>query len=281
MLNRSLLIVALVLAACGGTRHEPGNGGADGNGGGGDGNGSGGSDSDYTLYAHSDTVLYTVDLQNQTLVTIGPFNAPGNDTITDLAVAPSGTIYVISETVLYTASATTGTVTQVGTLSACGSRGVALTTTPDGSIWEGDYKGALCKIDISQSPPVVGAPVMMGSGMALTGDFVAVDDGTVFGTAYDLSDPTNMGTQANNVLVKLDLTTGAVTTIGATGFPELFGTAYQNGKVFGFTHDGTGRVVTIDTTTGAGTLFGTFMDPQSNKGIAFAGAGVSSLVPIF
>ena len=61
----------------------------------------------------------------------------------------------------------------------------------------------------------------------------------------------------------------------------MFGVAFQEGKVFGFTHDGTGHVVTIDTTTGVGTLFGTFMDPSTNKGIAFAGAGVNALVQIF
>ena len=82
------------------------------------------------------------------------------------------------------------------------------------------------------------------------------------------------------MLVKLDIATGAVTKIGSTGFPKLFGVAFAGGQVFGFTHDGTGDVVTIDPASGVGTLFGTFMDPQTNKGISFAGAGVSSLVPI-
>jgi len=81
------------------------------------------------------------------------------------------------------------------------------------------------------------------------------------------------------VLVTVDPSTGAVTQIGPTGYPELFGVAYQNGQVFGFTHDGTGDVITIDTTTGAGTPYNTFTG-SDGKGIAFAGAGVSSLVPI-
>jgi len=50
--------------------------------------------------------------------------------------------------------------------------------------------------------------------------------------------------------------------------------------VFGFTHAGTGQVVRIDPNTGVGTLFGTCMDPTTHNGISFAGAGVSSLVPI-
>jgi hypothetical protein len=118
----------------------------------------------------------------------------------------------------------------------------------------------------------------MSNGMALAGDFVGVGNGTVFGTAYKLSDA---ATQNNNSLVKIDLATGAVTTIGASGYPKLFGASFQENQVFAFTHDGTGRVVTIDTTTGAGSMFGTFTDPATNKGIAFAGAGVNSLVVIF
>jgi hypothetical protein len=278
----SMLVASLV--ACGPSNRSGANGDDDsGDGGqrfdgGNEGSGSGG---DYIVYAHSDTVLYSIDLDNKSLVTVGNFNAPGSDAMTDLAVAPDGTLYVVSETAMYTASPTDGHVTMVGSLAACGSRAVALTTTPSGDIWTGDFKGALCKIDVSTSPPTVGAPITMGSNMALTGDFVAVDDGTVFGTAYNLKDGTGSGTQANNVLVKIDLTTGAVTQVGSTGYPVLYGTAFQEGKVFAFTHDGTGHVVTIDTTTGVGTLYNTFVDPNTSKGIAFAGAGVSSLVQIF
>ena len=245
-------------------------------------NGSNGSNGGgYTVYAHSDTVLYSIDLANQTLVTVGPFNSPNHESMTDLAVGTDGTIYVISETYIYTANAANGQLTELGPMNACGMQTVALTTTSSGQIWAGDFKGALCQIDVTASPPTIAAPITMGSGMALTGDFVGVSDGTIFGTAYKLSDPSGSGTQANNVLVKVDLTSGAVTQLGSTGFPQLYGVAFQEGKVFGFTHDGTGRVVTIDTTTGVGTLFGTFMDPTTNKGISFGGAGVNALVQIF
>jgi len=139
--------------------------------------------------------------------------------------------------------------------------------------------GKLCQIDTTQILPTVSAPITMSNEIALTGDFAAVGDGTVFGTAYKLSDAANVGTQANNLLVKVDLSTGTVTQIGSIGFPKLFGVAYAAGQVFGFSHDGTGRVVTIDPTTGAGTVFATFMD-SANKGISFGGAGVNSIVPV-
>jgi hypothetical protein len=218
-------------------------------------------------------VLYTINLATQSLVTVGDFTT--SDTITDLAVAPDGTIYVVSYSALYTASPVDGHVTRVGSLAACGQKGVALTTTSDGRLWVGDYMGAICQIDISGGTPVVKPPVMIQGGYALSGDMVGISNGTVFGSAYKLADS---ATQADNILVTVDVATGAVTRLGATGYPRLYGVAFQQDKVFGFTHDGSGRVVTIDTTTGAGTMFGTFMDPVTNKGIAFAGAGVNSLI---
>jgi len=278
------IFVLAMLAACG-PANRNGNGGETDAGGGGSGSsgsngGSGSGNDNFNVYAHSDTVLYVVDVQAKTLNTVGPFNAPGNDVITDLAVAPDNTIYVISNTAIYTANANDGHTTKVGSLAACGTKGVALTTLPSGDIWTGDFSGALCKIDVSSGTPTVGAPVTMGSGMALSGDLVAVSDGTVYGTAYNLSDGTNMGTQASNVLVKIDLSNGSVTQVGATGYPKLFGTSFALGQVFGFTHDGTGKVVTIDPTTGASTLFATFTDPSTHQPISFAGAGVNSLVPV-
>jgi hypothetical protein len=277
--------IALALAACGpsGKGLHPGPDGSPA----GDGSGSGsgqpgcqGLANCYSVYAHSNDTLYVVDLMAKTLQSVGKFNAPMNDVITDLAVAPDNTIYVISETALYTASSTDGHVTKVGSLSACGMKGVALTTTPSGEIWEGDYSGALCQIDISSNPPVVKSPIMMGSGMALSGDFVAIGDGTIYGTAYKLSDQSGSGTQLSNVLVKIDLATGAVSSMGATGYPKLFGASFAEDGVIGFTHDGTGHVVKIDPTTGAATLFATFDDPTTHMPISFAGAGVNSLVTI-
>ncbi len=291
MTIRGLALIAVGVAACGPASRSGGGGG--GGGGGADapaamGDSGPGGPSSYLVYAHSDTVLYTIDLVGKTLVKVGDFNAPNitvgsttkPDPITDLAVAPNGTIYVISELSLYTASAIDGHVTKVGSLSTCGQRAVALTTTSDGRLWMGDFMGAICEIDISGASPVVKAPVMMQGGFALSGDMVGTGNGTVFGTAYRLSDAANSGTQVNNLLVTVDVATGAVTMIGSSGYPKLFGTAAQDNVIFGFTHDGTGRVVMIDKTTGHGSIFGTFTDPATSMGIAFAGAGVNSLVVI-
>jgi len=292
-------LCAALLAGCGadGINHGKGGGVADlggggggggggdvtggGAGGGGTGGGSGGMI--YTVYAHSNTTLYTIDVMAKTISAVGPFNAPkvgsSPDVIQDLAVAPDNTIYVISKTTLYTASPTDGHVTAVGSVSACGSDNVALTTTKDGKLFSADYKGAFCEIDITASPPTVKQIGTVGGGMAIAGDIVGIGDGSIYGTAYNLSDSSSTGTSIDNVLVKLDPGTGAMQMqVGATGFPKLFGVAYANGLVFGFTHDGSGDVITIDPMTGKGTLFNTFLDPSTGKGIPFAGAGVNSMV---
>lgn len=267
-------------------------GGAGGAGGGATGAGGGGSTPTgcegqplgcYSVYAHSDHVLYVIDFQSKGLTRIGPFNAPTvggrEDIITDLAVHPDGTLYVVSQTALYSASPSDGHVTRLGALGACGQNNVALSFMPDQQLYVADFKGQLCRIDYAASPPVVTPVAKLGSNMAISGDLVAVKDGTLFGTAYDLADGSNQGTQLNNVLVKVNPSTATVTRIGPIGFPRLYGAAYALGQVFAFTHDGSGRVVTIDPTTGAGALFNTFSDPVTKTPIRFAGAGVNALVP--
>lgn len=247
--------------------------------------GCGGAKGCYTVFAHSDHVLYNIDLANKMLVQVGAFKAPKvlvsgqmvEDVITDLAVAPDGTIWVISKTTLYTADAKDGHVTVAGSVGACGTEAVALTFTPDGNLYAADFMGAFCKIDpMTKKVTQVGN---IGGGMAIAGDLVAVKDGTVYGTAYKLADGSKGPTALNNLLVKINPANGQATqVIGSTGFPKMFGVAYAQAQVFGFTHDGTGAVATIDPMTGKGTLFNTFLDPMTGKGISFAGAGVNPLV---
>jgi hypothetical protein len=236
----------------------------------------------YTVYAHSNDVLYLIDLMAKQLVKVGPFNAPmvngQPDVITDLAVAPDNTIYAVSNTTLYTVSATDGHVTAKGPLGACGMQSVALTFDPNGTLYAADFKGAFCKIDLQPQTPVVSVVGMLSGNLAISGDIVSVGDGTMYGTAYNLSDPSNSGTQLDNYLVKLDPTSAQATIIGSTGYPKLFGVAFALGQVFGFTHDTTGHVVTIDPKSGKGTIYNTFTDPMTNQPITFSGAGVNAMV---
>lgn len=278
--------MAAACAACGASdRSSPGQAGFDGSPG-----RDGGAPADahvqvgctaaepcYTVFAHSDTVLFHIDLANRSLVEIGPFDTPGADVITDLAVSPSDELWGVSEaSYLYAIDRATGAATQVTSLAACGTFSVALSFTPDGNLYAGDYNGAFCQIDPGASPPDVIPIGTLGDDLALAGDMVAISDGTLFGTAYDLSDG---ATASNNLLVTIDPSTGRATPVGSTSYPNLYGVAFEQEAVFAFTHDGSGRVITVDPGTGEGTLYGTFNDPNTDLPISFAGAAVNPDVP--
>ena len=124
----------------------------------------------YTVYAHSDHVLYKLDLANKGLLRVGPFNAPmvngamgmHEDVITDLAVSPADVIYAISTTKLYIADEKDGHVTLLGSVKNCGVINVALTFDADGNLYAADYQGAFCKIDLKANPPMV-TPIVLSS----------------------------------------------------------------------------------------------------------------------
>jgi hypothetical protein len=275
-------LLLLLLSACGPPSEQEGSpdGGGSADGGGradaGPQLGCGELQGCFTTYANSDLVLYHVDLVGRALVRIGPFEIGEN--MTDIAVSPDGQVFGISETAFYAVDAGDGHGTRLAPLEACGTFGVALTFGPDGTLYAGDFNGAFCRIDVSVTPPDVIRVGDLGDDLALAGDLVAVADGTLYGTAYDTSTP---ATQDDNLLVRIDPASGTATRLAGTriGWGRLFGVGYDVGTVFAFTHDGTGEVVTVDPLTGAGTLYATFTDPASGSGIAFAGAGVNSLVP--
>jgi hypothetical protein len=117
-----------------------------------------------TVYAHTDTTLYSVDPMTQAVTMIGPMmgtsDSSTDSTITDLAVDGSGGVWVNSETVLYKAnlpSSGTGTVqlTKVTSIGS-GTRFYALAFAPAGALdpnnetlVAGDSAGALWSINTS------------------------------------------------------------------------------------------------------------------------------------
>lgn len=229
----------------------------------------------YTVYANGDYKLYLIDLQAKTLTPVGPFNAPNSDVITDIAVAPDDTIYGVSMTTLYTIDRLDGHATAVSDLSACGVENVGATFTKGGHMYVADFAGAFCEVDYHSSPPVVHQLGKLSGNMAVSGDMVAVDDGTLYATVYDLNDA---NTQNDNWLATIDPATSQVVKIGPIGVGRLFGVSYAMGHVFGFTHDGSGSVYSIDTSTGASTLFNSYTDPNGGGSIPWAGAAVNALV---
>jgi hypothetical protein len=220
----------------------------------------------FTVYVHTKDKLYKLDPDTLAPVLVGSFLPPTADDITDLAVAPDDTIYCISKTKLYKADPDDGHLTYLSTLQSGPTAGnVGLTTLPDGKLLATDASGGVRSIDPATGQVhEIGA---LGGGLATAGDLVAVENGTM----YDISDKGPSGDEyTNNWLVTVDPQTGAGTKVGQIGFGRVFGAAFVRGKVLAFTAGG--DIVEVDPASGHGTLL-------KSTGLAFWGAGVSSLVP--
>ena len=149
-----------------------------------------------TVYAHTDSTLYSVDPMSQAVTMIGPMvgtsDSSTDGTITDLAVDGSGGVWVNTESVVYKAmlpSAGTGTVQLVKVTSiSSSSKFYALAFAPVGALDPnnetligGDSTGSLWSINTSS-----GAAVNLGNfgkdpdnannTLELSGDLVFYND---------------------------------------------------------------------------------------------------------
>ena len=216
------------------------------------------------MYVHSADTLYAMDDSDFELTTIGTFNLPADQGITDMAVTPDGQLYGISGDTLYRLDDRTGAATRVGPVP--GQENVGLTFLPDGQLLATDKQGGVRRID-----PTTGAVSeigALGGGYDTAGDLVAVADGTM----YDISDKGPSGDESDsNLLLVVDPSSGRATrAVGQIGYGGVFGCAYADGHVFAFTK--AGDVIEIDRQTGAGQLL------RSYPSVAFWGAGVTPLV---
>lgn len=214
-----------------------------------------------TIWANDPDTLYQVDPSTFAVTTVGSFGVA--DQMTDVAVTPSGQLYGVSFTTLYSIDMGTGAATAVADVNSSGDN--SLTFLPNGKLLAADSSGDVQIID-----PTTGATTPVGnygSGLVSAGDLVAVRSGIMYGT----SSTTAGGADASsdNVLIRVDTTTGVATQVGATGYGDVWGLAYSNARVIGFTTSG--QIIEIDPQTGAGTLL-------ASTGIMFWGAGQSPLV---
>jgi hypothetical protein len=200
------------------------------------------------LYANTTTSLYSVNPSTWASTQIGTFGLPLGELATDIAVSSSGTIYISSFKGLYTVNPSTGAATGLMTFCSgilCLTSYNALTAMPDGTLLIADQTGALSKIDpVAKTLTPIGS---FGGGFDSAGDLVALADGTVYAT----SDSGNGATKANNLLIKVNPSTGAGTAIGLTGIGSIYGLAYHNHQLIGLT---TGSIATLNPATGAGTV---------------------------
>jgi hypothetical protein len=172
-------------------------------------------------------------------------------------------LYAVSFTEIYTVDKNTAQATQIITLSGTGNDG--MTFLPNSKLLAGDSAGDVKLIDPSLGTfNTIGN---FGSGLQMSGDLVAVANGTMYGTSRTAAgggDATD-----SNVLMQVNPVSGVATAIGPTGFTNVWGIAYANGHVIGFNTEG--KIIQINVATGAGTVV-------ASKNVQFWGATQSPLV---
>ena len=218
------------------------------------------------VYAHTDSMLYTVDPDTLAIAPVAAFGWPnGSDTMTDIALDHAGNMVGISYGSIFAIDKTTAKCTFLSTFQGGSFNGLSFIANSTGSneiLVGADLNGDLYRVDSS-----TGAQTLIGnygSGWVSSGDLVSVE-----GATY----ATVIGTGGSDILVKVDTATGKATQIGETGYNSIWGLGYWKQKVFGFTaQDG---MVTIDVTTGKATPA-----PSQTGSISWYGAGVTTAAPI-
>ncbi len=217
------------------------------------------------VYAHSDSVLYTVDPSSLQVSEIGPFIWPrGEDSMTDIAIDRNGNMVGVSESDIYAVDPATANCIFLSVQPEGGMNGLSFVASSDldaSEVLIGTAGDTVYRID-----PLTGAASVVGSwddSWASSGDVVSVE-GATYATVVDANGP-------GDLLIRVDPSTGAATAIGHTGFSEVWGLGYWKQQLFGFT-EGNG-IVLIDINTGAATpVFGT-------DSFTFWGAAVITTAP--
>src|SRR5262249_39701339 len=157
----------------------------------------------------------------------------------------SGNLYGVSYTALYQINKNTGHATYIGNIP--GTSNVGLTFLAAGDLLASDADGEVKRINAATAMSTdVGN---FQNGLSTAGDLVAVSDGTMYGVSA--TNPGGSNASSNNVLIRVDTSTGHATPVGPIGFGDVLGLAYVSSKVIGFTQSG--KIIQINPLTGAGT----------------------------
>ncbi len=228
---------------------------------------------DYKIYAHTSSTLYTVDVMTYVTAQVGAFkfSADGCDhSVTDVAIDRNGVLYGITFGCGYVIHPQTAQAYKLGTLPNSFN---GLTMIPKGIIDQN--KDTLVAITTSgiwyQLKLVNGMfqPTQLGSygaGYTSAGDAFSIEGVGTFAAVN------KQGVNNATVIVDVDPATGKVKSDLATlaGYPTVYGLAGWEGLILAF--DSSGNVIKVDPMTKVVT-------PLGNKGAAWWGAGVGTVLP--
>ncbi len=230
------------------------------------------------VYAHSDTVLYSVDPASRSVRMVGTFRFPtdgNNHAMTDLAVNADGEITGVTQNALYRIDPMTAECTLIRMLPSTNTRVfVGLSWVPVGVLDParevlvgGATDGTLWRID-----PDTGRTTAAGSlpsGWGISGDFVSIAGANTYATVRRTT-----GTSTGDTLVTLRWNSATSVSMAQTGvvagFQSIYGLGYWRSTLYGFTR--AGKLITINITNGVGT-------EVSMPAMQFSGAGVTTVAP--
>jgi hypothetical protein len=284
-MRRSLVVIPLLLAACGPSTHEgDDDSGVDAHVAPDAHVGPDGTPFEQSLvYGHSGTELYRIDTTNLDTVDVGPFGAAlGPASMTDIAVDKDGNMIGVSLSKIFSVDPDTGAATYLADFQGTGN----LTSLSFVPLDPTDPQSAERLVtagdngDVYEVDPLTGNTTLLGNyGMngadqiVSSGDIVSVRGAGTFATVdatANFTDP--------DYLAVIDPTDYHATLVGtvSTGADRIFGLAYWGGTLFGFVDKGSGnggQLVTIDPTSGVAT-------PATNQSFRWYGAGVTTIAPI-
>ncbi|MGM0575753.1 MAG: hypothetical protein ACQEXJ_08505 [Myxococcota bacterium] len=222
-----------------------------------------------TVYAHSPSTLYTLNVKTYGVVEVGDFGYPaGTDDVemTDIAIDRWGVLYAVTRSALYTCHPQTAACTHLAALPDSFN---GLTWVHEG-VLEPDREvlvgvaidGGWFRLDIDGTQVIPTRVGEYGGPYTSSGDAFSIEGVGTFASVNQPGEP-------HDVLAEIDPQTGAVFNEIADleGLDEVWGVAGWTERVFGFDRDGT--VVVIDLTTGDLTTL-------SDSGIPWWGAGVKT-----
>ena len=224
---------------------------------------------DGTLYAHTSSQLYKLDIASKTFALVGSFTFnKSSGSVTDIALNRTQNLYAVTFNDLFTCTTFNAACTWLMKLPTSFN---GMTFVPMGTVYKDKEaligianNGGWHQIDFQAAVPTIKQLGSYGAGYTSSGDAFSVLGIGTFATV-------NKTGVSGDVLVEVEPTTGKVIKdLGAIGGSALYGFAWWDGVFYGFASSG--QVWDVDVATGKGKQLSGFNIPK----VSWWGAGVST-----
>lgn len=227
----------------------------------------------FKMYAHTSSVLYTVDVETYAVTQVGNFKYPADGcdhSMTDVAIDRWGVLYGITFGCAYVINPQSGQAFKLATLPQSFN---GLTMVPKGAVDPNkdtligiSNAGGWYQLTLQNGQIIVKQLGTYGAGYTSTGDAFSIEGVGTYAAV------TKQGVANATVIVKVDPATGAVQEELATlqGFTTIYGLAGWQGLILAFNSGG--ELVKVDPQTKAVSLI-------KDENIVWWGAGVGTVLP--